>query len=328
MPLVIFTVHQRDENENITLTMLHYTLALDYSGQLAHIHANTVKRHFLRVIARNAAQERIQDTAASMLTAGLWSSANEQSLIGTATEDIPPRYRYFKVLAGSRTVYVYDIRELVHFMCAGTGAGADAFSCPYTNVPFSRYQRYFIIRKFYTERQKSGYEELVLTSPTHQQYEQCRQELNDLFSPYNSYDIETVGTRVLYDLIMELVKWTDQIRSTNLVSLAIYHWINGRGNKRTFRACCYLLLINLINSATDKTFTALRLATRIDCISNTYPSTDPANSNSARYLFPVAEHEPLMFLVPPQSLLFEDSDDGSGLDLAPALEPPRRRRRR
>lgn len=226
---------------------------------IAHRHQATciISRFLKNVDARNKANDKIQ------VILSMYPSINESSILGLVITDLDSMYKFYTFSYNSRKVYVYDVRELVHIFRTNY---QDA-KCPYTRKPFTRYQKYFVLRRYYCSRESPKFEDLILDKLTYRQYSECTAKLNSLLDEYNQYDISSVKNIALLDLITELLKWCSVPLNITLLNLSHYHAQNislkRNLNIQNFRGCVYLLLIELIESSDDKYLMAQQIRERI-----------------------------------------------------------------
>jgi hypothetical protein len=281
-------------------------------------HVSTIIKYLKRICARNKAHDHIQQLLAMRVP------NNDCTLMGAPLSDtvaFPEIYHYKISIKG--VCYTHDIRELFQIL-----KNYETAKCPYTNTRFTRYQKYLMIRYFYNKKQHPEFENLIMNHITYRDYTACSAKVNALMDDYNRFDIEKVKDTHLFNLLTELIKFDakDCARSVQYISQAHHHYING--NMRNYRACVYMFLIHMIESADDRSLVALRIQTRIEYSHYMFIS-DPIEVRRIRLAdflnsmpaptptTPTTPHTP-----PPIRIRSRSSNEGDNEE-----EPPRQRRR-
>ena len=199
---------------------------------------NVIQRFIKRVIERNKSHQVIQFKLSETLV------SNESSIMGNHLKDLPIEYIYFKKV--NHHTYFYDVRELNHMFNTSN-------LCPYTRVPFSKYEKYFILRKYFLCRSTENFEDIYMKKLSYKDSNACLSKINSLLDEYNSFDISTIESNQLLSLIPSILQWQCRI-DLSLINQAIYHYHNL--NDVNFRSCMYLILSKIIENSSDRYLTA------------------------------------------------------------------------
>jgi hypothetical protein len=182
---------------------------------------------------------------------------NECTLIGVPLSELEYIYQY-PISTSSKTYHIHDIRELMQILKKNYATA----KCPYTNQPFTRYQKYHIVRHYYHNRELSlEFKDLVMERLSHRDYVQCVESVNVLMDPYSNFNIDQVKDVHLLNLLTEIVKFESVTDDASYMAQAHYHYIHG--NIRTFRGCAMMFITKLFEHHSDQSGLALRLALRV-----------------------------------------------------------------
>jgi len=282
--------------------------------------ATIICRYLRRVISRNCQHDSIQRMLSKRV------QTNDSTIMGVPLSDLPVMYHY-RIPVG-KVCYTHDIRSLMHMLKTGFATA----KCPYTNRRFTRYQKYLIMRHYYSASKLSNFIPFCMEHVIRGDYMSCSSQINYLLTGYDQFDIETIGDTHLFNLLTELIKYNtdDRIKTADYVSLAHHHYING--NMRNFRFCVYLVLMDMIEESSDRDLTVLKIKMRIQYIRDMYPESDPivvmqSPWNNIRNLINQVISARIPASSPPTSPpTSPPSSSGASLDLYDD-EPPRQRRR-
>jgi hypothetical protein len=248
--------------------------------------ATIVCRYLCRVRDRNRATDLIQNYLSFR------DSINDTTILGTPLSELPELYKYFRPGSSSLHVrdeqenyfslgncYTYDIRELIE-MLRVKYKGA---KCPYTNKPWTQYEKFHIVRAYYNRRSREDFQELIMDKPNYRQLGAVRSRLNFLMDPYDNFNIDMISDTHLFNLLTELMKYDveDAKRSAHWIAQVHHHYINR--NIDNYRICCYMFLIEMIEGANDPQITCLRVKARIEYCTELYPTTDPIEVHRVRF---------------------------------------------
>lgn len=228
-----------------------------------------LKRRMASIIIKFLERVKVRNQIADLLQSEQQNqcSINEYNLMGVPIMNLDSEYIYW------RSGYAYDIRELYHVLRAGYHVA----KCPYTNLPFTRYQKYYIVRRFYRIQADPEFEPLIMDHVSYYDYEQCKERINQLMDPYNRFDISIIDDQHLFNLLTELIKYDvkDSLKSSTYLAQAHYHYINR--NMQKFRMCSYLFLLHMIvgYEIADRSTICLRIKARLEYINYMYPIEDP-----------------------------------------------------
>jgi len=278
--------------------------------------ATIIYRYLCRVRARNQASDLIQNYLSFR------DSINNTTILGTPLSELPELYKYFKRGSSSLHVrdehkfsfgncYTYDIRELIE-MLRTNYKGA---KCPYTNKPWTPYEKFHMVRVYYNRRSKEPFQELIMDRVSYCQKNAAQSRLNTLLDPYNSFNIGAIADTHLLNVITEVVKYESKNARIPAHWLAQIHHHYSYGNIDNYRTCCYVFLIEMIENAADPEITGLRVKARVEYCVEVYPTTDPIETHRNIQSLLLS-----FFDLPPTEVLHPDFEAG--------LEPRPYQRRR
>lgn len=220
-----------------------------------------IKRYIQRVQARNKATEHLQN-----IIHAHDNPINEHTMIlGTPTGARKARKihtRWFYSSGSNGQYYAYDIRELYHHLRQGYGEAR----CPYTRRPFTKYEKYFIVRQYHRMRAE-GIPDLDLEVPHKDTVQSLQRELCALLSPYNAVTVDDITQQTWYILLHDLAM-EDRYRMGMYILLynqAQYHYL--QGNQQAFLCATYRLLIRWIKEHHDPTECISHIALQLSPIS-------------------------------------------------------------
>ena len=252
---------------------LHPLYMMENPAALRKQMATIIHRFIKRVQVRNAFWDSLVPGE---------HAVNDCTLLGSTTYTIEPRYHHYIYQNGQW--YFFDIRELINQL------RTDYNSCnPFTRQPFTRYQKYLAVRKYYKECKLPGFVDLILSSPTYTEYNMCEINLTQALSQEGvELPVDKIHGLHLYDAVHLLVQWNVTMIPSHCqqyMPLMYYHYING--NSPAFRALCYLFLYSIIEEAPDKAGAALIIRSKLMYARRARPlhdPTEPAIGDILQYL--------------------------------------------
>lgn len=197
-----------------------------------HCYSNIIKRALRRLVIRN----KTNDLHFHLVGPPLPDMFN---LIGDPLSDIPHSCIYNLFQSGN--FWWFDVRDLAMMFSKGN------YKNPYTNLPFSRYQRYLVLRKYYQAIQQPGYQTLHMGYEEGVSYQAYILSVDQLF---NQPFIANYHVDKLQMLISQLNIWyPDTKRYTMLLNRIQYYY--SQGNHLLYRYHVAKLLHLLYDQCND-----------------------------------------------------------------------------
>ena len=230
-----------------------------------------IMRCFRTVIQRNEFWDKQE---VPMLT------LNDTTLCYEYTRDtLDRRYHYYLVDAGFW--YFFDIRELIKILRQDYGEARQ----PYTNRRLTSYEKYRMVRHYYTLRKDPRFVEIPIERPSARDVQRCLREVGAVVARLGvSSEFETVLSNLrpvqLYELMHRLIvecrAWM-AMGAWQYVPALTYFFVSELADN--FRATCYQFLTYLIESPTDEK-DRVSLAHSITYITSTYDVHSGAGLNT------------------------------------------------
>lgn len=222
---------------------------LKMNPSLVHVYANIIKRTFQRLVIRNRTHD-------GMKVAGP-PSPECTTLYGEQLVCIP-RSCVFNMWHHG-WLYWFDIRELVQYMFNSIDGNINN---PYNAKPFTRYQKYYILRAFYRSVECSDYVPLEATSLKHI-YTSPQSMIDGISSELSLPFLKSCPPERLYDLVHQLTVYYSETKTYyQLLNWIHYHYC--QGNELLFRYNICELIKDLFNSSTDQDGFRMMLVQRVN----------------------------------------------------------------
>jgi len=216
--------------------------------QLKTFYANIIKRTLKRLVMRNKVHDKFNIIGPP--------SPDKMTLYGQSLLSIPRSC--IITIWHKNWLYWFDVRELVQYMCTTIGG---TLSNPYNGKPFSLYQKYYILRKFYRSTKQCDYVPLEVTDVQHV-YTTPQNTINAISEILDMKFLKEAPLETLYDLMNQLVCYYNETKTHyQTLNWIQYHYC--QGNEEMFRYHLCILIQKLFDSSTDQENFAIMVRQRI-----------------------------------------------------------------